>query len=105
MGVRFCIYALQEHPINPPNSLRLFFVNDKVSILASVIAKETLERNRDLAVCKPLPLPPCDVLRNGAALFLRQRGHDGQEQLALAVKCPDIFLFKMGGARSQSQRC
>ena len=85
---------LLEHPVNPPDNRRLFFVYDEVPILAPVIAKEPFERYRDLAVCKPLPLSPCDVLQNGAALFLRQRGHNGQEQLALAVKCPDIFLLE-----------
>ena len=86
---------LQEEAVNPADGLRLFLVDDEVSIFAPVVAQEPLERHRDLAVREPLPLPPGAVLRDAPALLLRQRGHDGKEQLALAVKCPDIFFFKI----------
>ena len=52
-------------------------------------------RQADLSIGETLSLAPGDVLRNGAALLLRQRGHDGDQQFALAVQGVDIFLFKI----------
>ena len=58
------------------------------------VAEELFVRKVDLTVREPLALAPGDVLRKGAALLLSQRGHDGDEQLTLAVKGPDVLLFK-----------
>ena len=40
-------------------------------------------------------MAPRAVLRYGPGFFLRQRGHDREQQLALAVEGPDIFLLKI----------
>ena len=87
--------SLQEEAVNPADGLRLFLVDDEVPVLAPVVAQEPLERHRDLAVRETLPLPPGAVLRDAPALLLRQRGHDGQQQLALAVKRPDVLFLKV----------
>ncbi len=47
---------LQEKAVNPADSFRLFLIDDEVPILAPVIAKEPLERHRDLAVRKTLAI-------------------------------------------------
>lgn len=86
---------LQEQSVYFPYRLRLFFVNDKVPVLAPVIAEEPAERHSDLAICKPLPHSPGAVLGNAPALLLRQRGHDGDEQLALGIESPDVLLLKI----------
>lgn len=44
---------------------------------------------------KPLPLSPGHVLRNGAAFFLCQARHDGEQQFALAVKGVDVLFFEV----------
>ncbi|MPN44451.1 hypothetical protein SDC9_192016 [bioreactor metagenome] len=49
----------------------------------------------DFPVGKPFALAPGNVLRNGAALFLRQRRHDRYEQFALAVQSVDVFFLKV----------
>ena len=48
----------------------------------------------DLAVCHTLALPPSHVLRNGAAFFLCQAAHNGNQQFALAVEGVNIFFLK-----------
>ena len=50
--------SLQEKPVDFPHGFRLFLVDDKVSVLAPVIAEEPSERYRDFAVCEPLPHAP-----------------------------------------------
>ena len=65
--------ALQEHSVDALDQLGLFWVYHEVVVRPHVVAQKSLERNRDLAVCKPLPLAPCAVLGNGPGLFLRQR--------------------------------
>lgn len=47
------------------------------------------------AIGEALALSPGDVFGNAAAFFLCQRGHDGDEQFALAVKGVDALLFKV----------
>ena len=87
--------ALQEHSVDALDQLGLFRVYHEVVVRPHVVAQKSLERNRDLAVCKPLPLAPCAVLGNGPGLFLRQRGHDRQQKFTLAVEGPDVFFFKI----------
>lgn len=87
--------ALQEHSVDALDQLGLFWVYHEVVVRPHVVAQKSLERNRDLAVCKPLPLAPCAVLGNGPGLFLRQRGHDRQQKFTLAVEGPDVFFFKI----------
>lgn len=74
---------------------RLLWVDHQISVRATVVAKEALKWNRDLAVCKALSLTPCAVLGNAAAFFLSQGGHDGQQQFAFAIECPDVLFFKI----------
>ena len=52
-------------------------------------------RQADLPIGESLSLAPRDVLRNGAALLLRQRGHDGNQQFALAVQGVDVLLLEV----------
>ena len=87
----WCLDALLHQPVSygirresgqverkdVPDHLCLLFVDDKLTVLASVVAKEMREGNADLAVSKPLPLSPLAVLGNGAALLLRKTRHDG----------------------------
>ena len=77
--------ALKEKPVDFPYNFRLFLIDDKVPVLSPVIAEEPSERNRDLTVCEPLPHAPGAVFRNAPAFLLRQRGHDGDQQLASTI--------------------
>ena len=47
------------------------------------------------AIGEALALSPGDVFGNAAAFFLRQRGHNGDEQFTLAVKGVDTLFFKV----------
>ena len=87
--------ALKEHIVNAPDDLGLLRIYHQLTVCASIVAEEPVEWDRNLAVCKALSLSPCAVLGNAAAFLLRQRAHDGNEQLALAVESPDILLFKI----------
>ena len=86
---------LQEQTVYPADNFCFFFVQDHAAVLAFVIPKEMAVGDADFAIREPLPLPPCDVLRNAPALLLCKRRHDGDEQLPLGIECPDIFLFKI----------
>ena len=86
---------VQEQPVDFPHRFRLPFVDDEVPVLSPVVAEEPAERDAHLAVREPLPHAPGAVLRNAPALLLRQRGHDGDEQLALGIEGPDVLLLKI----------
>lgn len=88
-------HALKEHGVDALNNGRLLPVDHQIAVRPTVVAEESVERNRDLAVCKALPLAPGAVFRYAPAFLLRQRGHDGQEQFALPVERPDILFFKI----------
>ena len=88
-------HALKEHGVDALNNGRLLPVDHQIAVRPTVVAEEPVERNRYLAVCKALPLAPGTVFRYAPAFLLRQRGHDGQEQLALPVERPDILLFRV----------
>ena len=87
--------APQELCVNAADNLRLFFVDHQVAVRPPVVAQESAEGHRNLAVGKALALTPGAVLGNAAALLLGQRGHDRQHQLALAVEGPDVLLLKV----------
>ena len=76
------------------SDLCLFLIDHQIAVRAAVVAEEPPEGHGDLAVGEALALTPDAVFGNAPALFLRQRGHDGNHQLALAVEDPDILLFE-----------
>lgn len=88
-------HALQEQAVDALDDDCLLPVDHQIPVRASVVAKEALEWNADLSVCEALSLAPSAVLGNAAAFFLCQRGHDGQQQFALTVECPDVLFFKI----------
>ena len=88
-------HAFEEHAVDAFDHLGLLRVDHQIPVLASVVAEEPFERDRDLAICKTLSLAPCAVLGNGPAFFLREARHDGQQDFAFAVKGPDVFLLKV----------
>ena len=87
-------FTIEEQAVNQPDDHRLGLHNDRQPVRAFFIAEEAPVRKAYLSVCKTLALAPCDVLRNGAAFFLRQRGHDGNKQLAFSVQGADVLFFK-----------
>ena len=87
--------TLKEHGIDALNNGCLLPVDHQIAVRPTVVAEEPVEGNRDLAVYKVLPLALGAVFRNAPAFLLRQRGHDGQEQLDLPVERPDILFFKI----------
>ena len=86
---------LHEQPVDEPHRLRFFRHNFHLPFLPLPVYEEGTVGQADLAVRKPLPLPPCHVFGNGAGLFLRQRGHDGDEELALGVQRVDILFLEV----------
>lgn len=69
----------KEQPVDELHRLRLLRVHDKVAVRSAIVAEEMLERHTDLAVSKPLTMPPGRVLRDGPAFLLGQGTHDGDE--------------------------
>ena len=65
-------HTLQEHAVNALYGDCLFWIDDQISIRATVVAEEALEWNGHLAVCKAFSLAPSAVLGNAAAFFLCQ---------------------------------
>ena len=84
-----------QQPVHAADNHGLFFVDDQVTVRSLVVDEEPAEGNGNLAVGEQLALAQDVVLGNAAAFLLGQRGHDRQHQLTLAVKGPDVFLFKI----------
>lgn len=72
------------------DSFCFFLVYDERVILASVVAGEPLEGNRNFAICESLPLVSGAVLGNESGFFLSEASDDDQE-LSLALKRSDVF--------------
>lgn len=88
------VAPLQKLGVDALNDLCLLRIHHQLTVLPAIVAQEAAEGNRNLAVCHALTLTLGAVFTDGAAFLLCQRGHDGNEQLALAVEGPDVFLFK-----------
>lgn len=88
-------FAAHEQPVNEPDCFRFFRVDLRQTIWAFSVSEKLSVGHIDLAVCKPLPLAPCAVLGNGSGLLLCQRGHNREQQLALAIEGPDVFFLKI----------
>ena len=88
-------HPFEKHAVDALDHLGLLRVDHQIPVLASAVAEEPFERNRDLTVCKAFSLAPCAVLGNGPAFFLREARHDGQQDFSLTVEGPDAFLLKI----------
>ena len=86
-----------EVTVDPANDRCLLRIHHRrVILLWPVIVSEKLFIGQgDLAIGEPLTLAPCDILRNGPGLLLREARHDGQKQLAFAIKGVDVLFFKV----------
>ena len=84
---------LHESSINPADNDCLLRNDFWKTVCAFAVTEELLVWEVDLSIRKPLPLSPGHVLRNGAAFFLCQARHDGEQQFALAVKGVDVLFF------------
>ena len=73
----------------------LFFIDDKCTVGAFVVAEEMLISQADLTVGSTFAFAPGYILRNGSALLLGDGGHNGQHQFALGVEGIKVFLFKV----------
>ena len=89
-----CGFSCRIKAVNPAYNFCLLRHNDGYPIRPFFVTEELLVGHTHFAVREPLPLPPCNIFRNGAAFFLGQAGHNGKEQLALAVEGVDPFFFK-----------
>ena len=65
------------------------------TVRSFAIAEELLVWAVDLSIGKPFSLSPGNILGYGAAFFLCQARHDGEQQFALAVKGVDFLLFEV----------
>lgn len=86
---------VQEQTVNQFHRLGLFPVDDQIPVRPPVIPEEMSERHTHLAISESLPMAPGDIFRDAPAFFLRQGTHDGDEEFALGIKRPDIFLLEI----------
>ena len=86
---------VQEQAVNQFHRPGLFPVDGQIPIRPFVIAEKMPVGNTHLAISEPLPMAPGDVFRNAPAFFLCQAAHDGDEQFALGIERPDIFLLEI----------
>ena len=86
--------ATHEHPVDVPDDLRLLRDYLWKPIRSFFVPKEMAVWQADLSIREPLSLAPGDVLGYGATLLLGQTGHDGEQQLALAVEGVDVLLLE-----------
>ena len=94
-GNRTCGLSAEKQAVNPADGFRFLRHNLRQTVVALPIAQEVAVRQADLSIGETLSLSPGDVLRNGAALLLRQGGHDGNQQFALAVQGVDVFFLEV----------
>ena len=85
----------EEPIVDIPDGFRLLLIHQNLTLEAALEAQGVLEGNGHLAVGHALPLAPGDVFGNALAFLLSQAAHDGDQQFAFAIKCPDVFLFKV----------
>lgn len=93
-NVRSCL-AHHEGAVNVADNLGLSFDHLGQSILTLLKAEELLVAKADLAIRKTLALAPGHVVRNGAAFFLRDAGHNGDQQFAFAIQRVDALFLKV----------
>ena len=72
----------------------LGLVDDEVAVGAFVVAEEPSVRDGDFPIREPFPVPPRDVFGDGAGFFLREAGHDGDQQFTFGVEGSDVLLFE-----------
>ena len=70
--------ALNEKAVDLSDDGRFFRYNLRQAIRPFAVTEERRIRHCDLPVCEALPLTPCDIFGNGAALLLGKAAHDGQ---------------------------
>ena len=85
----------EEQSVDAPHHLRFFRHDLWLAVLALAVTEEVLVGHGNLAVCEALPLAPCHVFRDAAALFLCKAGHDRDEQLTLGVQRIDVFFLEV----------
>ena len=88
-------FAQKEFTIYVPHNLGFLFDNLGKSIFSFFIAEKILVPKADLAICKTLALVPSNVVGNGTAFFLRDTGHDGNEQLSFAIQRVDALFLEV----------
>ena len=88
-------FAHHKGTINEANHLGFLFDHLGQSVFALFEAEKLLVANADFSICKTLALAPCHVVGNGAAFFLSNAGHDGDQQLALSIQRIDALFFKI----------
>ena len=86
--------TINESLINVSNDFRLLRNNLRQTAFAFSIAQKVSIGQTNFPVSKPFSLSPCDVFGNRTAFFLCKTRHNRDEQLAFAIKSPNIFFFK-----------
>ena len=86
---------LEKERVDSPHDLCLFLIDHQIAVRAAVVAEEASEGHGDLAVSEVLALTPDTVFGNAPAFLLRQRGHDGNHQLTLAVEGQDVLFLRV----------
>ena len=88
-------FSLHEKGVDAADDLGLVLHYLREPVRPLSVAEKLFIGEVDLTVREPLALTPGDVLRQGAALLLGQRGHDGNEQFTLGIEGPDVLLLEV----------
>ncbi len=72
---RTVAFAEQPQAIDQFDDLRFLFVDCRITVLSSVISKETGIWGGVFSVREPLPLTPCNIFRDAAAFLLCKATH------------------------------
>ena len=86
---------LHESSIDSADNDRLLRYNFWKAVRSFAVTEELFIWQVDLPVGEAFSLPPGYILRNGAAFFLRQARHNGEQQFTLAVEGVNVLLFKV----------
>lgn len=87
-------FSLEQLPVDAPDDLRFLRYDLRQSVGTFAVTEELSVGNADFAVREPLPLSPCDILGDAAALFLRKARHDGDKQFPFGIEGHDIFFLE-----------
>ena len=88
-------HAVEEPAINGLNHLGLLRHNLRQPIVSLAVPEEGTVGHHHLAIREAFPDTPGHVLGNRSAFLLRQAAHNGQHQLAFAIKGVDVLLLEV----------
>ncbi len=87
--------SFQVFPVDALYDFSLLRINDEIAFRILGVAKKAVVVNLHLSLLVAVLKTKLDVLGQRLGFLLRQRGHYGQEHLALGIKCVDRLLLEV----------